>query len=202
MTKLKKNKMTNKKCYYNLFCNNSNCKFIHTSSYEFRMFFKEIIDKHKIADYYESDNKCFYPISCRNSKCTKKHLLNVELSQFIDNVITQKIDIKTAREMYNDIMESKTTETSRFDSIKSNLLNIVDEPEEIKETYTDEQLRSFFQEINNCQNNIEIVLSQQRHKDMEIQRLLHEKELQQHEIMSYRIKIEELMKAIIKLNNY
>ena len=37
---------------------------------------------------------------------------------------------------------------------------------------------------------------------MEIQRLLHEKELQQHEIMSYRIKIEELMKAIMKLNNY
>ena len=200
MTKLKKRKMSNKKCYYNLFCKNEKCKFIHTCGYEFRVFFKEIIDKHKLKDYYESDNKCFYPITCRNPKCNKKHLLNTELSSFIDNVITQKIDIKTAREMYNDIMDPKTAD--RYNSIESNLLNIVDETHDIKETYTDEQLRSFFQEINNCQNNIEIILSQQRHKDMEIQRLLYEKELQQHEIMSYRIKIEELMKAIMKLNNY
>lgn len=194
--------MANKKCYYNLFCNNGKCKFNHSCSYEFRIFFKEIIDNHNLTDYHSSDNKCFYPITCRNPNCSKNHLLNTELSQFIDRVINQKIDIKSARTMYNDIIK---TETNRYNSIKSNLLNIIDETEDVqkpKETYTDEQLRSFFQEINNCQNNIEIVLSQQRQKDMEIQRLLHEKELQQHEIMSYRIKIEELMKAIMKLNNY
>ena len=42
---------------------------------------------------------------------------------------SKKIDIKSARTMYNDIIK---TETNRYNSIQSNLLNIIDETEDVQ----------------------------------------------------------------------
>ena len=185
--------MSNKKCFHNLFCYNDKCRFVHTSEYEFRIFFKEIIDKYKNPNYYTSENKCFYPITCRNPNCYKDHLLNRELSKFIDTIITQKIDIKVAKEMYY-----------KFSQIESDILDIVDEPTNFQysEESKEQQQQLMLTALMNCKNNIITILYQQQTKDLEIKRLINTKKQYEQEIMNYRSKIEELTNFIIKLNNY